>query len=302
MTTGLRRLLVERHGDAGSLEREWAVFFELPNGTGARGDTRYVDAFALNLWPSKKFWRVAYELKSNRADFLRELEMPHKRQWAFDVSNEFWFLCASGVAKPEEVPEGCGLLVANEDLTKLRKVKPALQRQAKDLTPQDVAAFARKSVQPLDLLFRYAGQELDSAGLARLLDEKMDDHTRALVAERVQRDVSNQVRAVTSALAGYARDMREAGIEPPAWMVTGNLSGDAVWDAHSWAKRELVTKTGMDAILVAQKETDRVLRELQQATDRALQARAALERLSPVTYLPTGSDGRGTPTGEHDIL
>lgn len=75
----VRRLIAERHklGATGqtSAAPEWALFFELRNGTGFsshRGESdRYVDAFAFNTYPSKKFWRVAYEVKVSRADFLK---------------------------------------------------------------------------------------------------------------------------------------------------------------------------------------------------------------------------------------
>jgi hypothetical protein len=285
VTQGLRRLLVERYGQTSGFDKEWALFFELPNGTGARGDTRYVDAFALNLWPSKKFWRIAWELKASRADFLRELEKPHKRQWGFEVSNEFWYLCAAGVAKPEEIPEGCGLLVANEDLTKLRKVKPAPHRNARELTINDVASFARQSTQPLDLLFQYAGRELDSAALRELLTGQMDEHMNALVRERVSAEVERQLQAASRLLNSYAGDMRKAGISPPGWMEAPSLKSLTYWDAADWARKELVPRTGQESVAEAKEEADRMVRELQRAVTRAEAARDALAKLE--RRLPT---------------
>src|SRR5690606_3999643 len=139
-------LVIERHADSrGAAAGQWALFPELRNGTGYGTQTSYIDLFALNLWPSKRHWRIAYELKASRADFLRELAKPEKRAWAMEVANEFWYVCYPGVAKPEEIPQGCGLMIANEALTKLRKVVQAPQREARDLTMTEVAAFARRS-------------------------------------------------------------------------------------------------------------------------------------------------------------
>ena len=49
-------MLRQRH-----LPQEWATFVELRNGTGAIHPVRSIDFFAINTWPSKKYWRVAYE-------------------------------------------------------------------------------------------------------------------------------------------------------------------------------------------------------------------------------------------------
>lgn len=56
---------------------EWDTFVELRDGTGSYG-RRYIDFFAFNLWPSKKFWKVAYEIKVLRSDFTKELNDPTK--------------------------------------------------------------------------------------------------------------------------------------------------------------------------------------------------------------------------------
>jgi len=122
VTLGLRRLIAQKHSDTSKgVSPEWALFFELRSGTGHGPRTAYVDALALNLWPSKQHWRVAYELKASRADFLRELAKPEKRSWAMEIAHEFWYVCYPGVAKPEEIPQGCGLMVADEGLSKLKK-------------------------------------------------------------------------------------------------------------------------------------------------------------------------------------
>lgn len=84
---------------------DWVFATEVKTATGtvqaySRGGVcseRFIDAFALNLWPSKKFWRVAYEIKVDRGDFIRELEDPTKRAQALLLSNEFYFALAPGI-------------------------------------------------------------------------------------------------------------------------------------------------------------------------------------------------------------
>jgi len=105
--------------------REWAFFAELRVGTGyamhkhrtgslASVEQR-IDAWAINLYPSKKRERVAYEIKVSRSDFKREIERPEKRQAALLLSNRYYFAAPSGLISRTELPEECGLVEVLED-------------------------------------------------------------------------------------------------------------------------------------------------------------------------------------------
>jgi len=92
------------------------LFFEFRTVTGhAHGEPRWIDAFHIGDVPSTGFVRTAYEVKVTRADFLREINDPLKRRAAMRISNRFFFVTPPGVAKPEEIPLGCGLLEVHED-------------------------------------------------------------------------------------------------------------------------------------------------------------------------------------------
>lgn len=90
---------------------EWIFAPEVPLSTGASSAVyntssvladRRIDAFALNLWPSKHYQRVAFEIKVSRSDFLGELHHPEKRTQALFLSNVFWFALAPGIYNPKE--------------------------------------------------------------------------------------------------------------------------------------------------------------------------------------------------------
>lgn len=88
----------------------WAFFEELRLGTGyGRGVEQRIDAFACGLW-SKNWGSMAYEIKTTRADFQRELKDPLKRRMALRYSNVFWFVTPQGLVKPSEVPIETGLM------------------------------------------------------------------------------------------------------------------------------------------------------------------------------------------------
>lgn len=126
---------------------EWAVFFEVSNGTGFEASRR-ADAVAVGVWPSRGFQIVGFECKSDRRDWLRELANPAKA----DVIVAFcdrWYIVTDRpeIAKPEEVPETWGLLVADEKRTKLltKKLAPALpDRDLTSVRRSFMAAMLRK--------------------------------------------------------------------------------------------------------------------------------------------------------------
>jgi len=92
------------------LGNQWAFFEELRLGTGyGRGVEQRIDAFACGLW-SKNWGSMAYEIKTTRADFQRELKDPLKRRMALRYSNVFWFVTPQGLVKPSEVPIETGLM------------------------------------------------------------------------------------------------------------------------------------------------------------------------------------------------
>lgn len=134
---------------------EWATFTEL----------YYIDFFAFHMWKSKKFWRVAYEIKVSRSDFSRELKQPDKRLPAEELANECFFVAPVNLLMIDEIPEGWGLVEVNKG--GLRKKKHAKQRKENASLPMSFTAkIARKSQQqPSDLpelFWKFAGRELSS--------------------------------------------------------------------------------------------------------------------------------------------
>ena len=63
------------------------------------GGIRRIDAFALELLPSKNFQRVSYEIIVTRSDWISEIENPMKRVQAWHLSNEFWFAVPAGIVE-----------------------------------------------------------------------------------------------------------------------------------------------------------------------------------------------------------
>ena len=89
---------------------QWIYLPELRTGTGfGRSNEQSIDAYAICCWGSD-VTRVAYEIKTSRSDFLREIKSPRKRAQALRFATEFYFAVPKGLVKVEEVPPDCGLI------------------------------------------------------------------------------------------------------------------------------------------------------------------------------------------------
>lgn len=176
---------------------EWATFTELRDRTGYHyaHTARYIDFYAFNLYPSKGYPRIAYEIKVTRTDFNQELDNPDKREAAWELSTEAYFACPAGLVKPDELPEGWGLIEVTTG--GLRRKKRAQQRNktAPTIMPMGfVACVARHSGHPPQdmpaLVWIHAGRELDDAQLRQAADEKLKNHLIGL-RDKARREFEN---------------------------------------------------------------------------------------------------------------
>lgn len=143
-TKAILKALRRRHP-----EKEWAFFEELRAGTGYRNvaaglnpEQRF-DAWAMNLYPSKNFVRIAYEIKVSRSDFLREIKHPEKRTQALHLSNQFYFVAPVGLIKPNELPPEAGLIEVKDEWESRMKVRAPVRSDAGP-TWQFFASIARR--------------------------------------------------------------------------------------------------------------------------------------------------------------
>lgn len=75
---------------------------------------------------------VVHEVKVSRADLLGDLKKPDKRAAYLDLGGECWYVLGNDargrcIAAPEEIPEGCGVLVL-QDRHRLTVARAALHR------------------------------------------------------------------------------------------------------------------------------------------------------------------------------
>lgn len=154
----IKALLRLRHEQPRKDWSAWAFFDEFIPGTGtAPSASSRIDGWAINVWPSGGFITIAYEIKVNRGDFLRELRDPRKRNWALEFSDEFYFVAPYGLIDRAELPAECGLVEVSkvgvrgmyrlgEQRYNLRvKVKPAPRQKRPAPSWALLASVARRA-------------------------------------------------------------------------------------------------------------------------------------------------------------
>ena len=71
---------------------------------------------------------IVHEVKVQRADLLADLRRASKREAYLQLGGECWYVLKEGIARPEEVPPECGVLLAGSD--GLAVARPAPRRPA----------------------------------------------------------------------------------------------------------------------------------------------------------------------------
>lgn len=151
-----------------------ALMFEVAPRTG--GGTRYADAVAVGLWASHGHGIEGFEIKVSRTDWLNELKQPEKSDPVAQYCHRWWLACTPGVAQPDELPPGWGMLELQSGGTLRIKVQ-APKREPVPVTLGFFASLIRRGATP------------DNAVIRTLVDRE----TKAY-AERFQEDRKRQHR------------------------------------------------------------------------------------------------------------
>lgn len=136
----IRLLIHKRHGKNG-----WKTFDEMRDGAGS-DHRRTIDVFAFGIWPSTRYQRVSYEIKTDRGDFMSEMRNPGKWKAWQTLSNEFWYVTLPGVVKEGEIPECCGHIEAQKSRLVIKKHAP--YQDAGPIPPKLMATLMSRMAYP----------------------------------------------------------------------------------------------------------------------------------------------------------
>lgn len=123
---------------------EWALFFEVMEGTGWQASRGRADAVAMNLYPSRGLTVNGCELKVSRTDWLREMKDGAKAEVIFGFCDHWWLVVGDRqIVKDGELPEPWGLIAPRAG--QLAIVKQAPKLKPAPLTREFFAMLARRA-------------------------------------------------------------------------------------------------------------------------------------------------------------
>lgn len=168
---------------------------------------RRADGISFGLWASRGFPIQAYELKTNRRDWLAEEEDHGKADPAMAVCDYFWIVANPDVVEPDELPEKWGLLVSQGRNRKLKIVKRApLLREGEPPLPRAVMAEIFKGIKAL----HWSEAERIRRGAKEHADETGDIRQ----AEKRRQKAEDRAQEMSRAFTAFKR---ESGLDFLAW-------------------------------------------------------------------------------------
>ena len=172
---------------------EWAYLDEVRNGTGyARREVRTTaDALAMSLWPSRGLELHGIEIKSDRADWLREKSAPEKADAIGRYCDRWWLAIGdASVAPLDEVPAPWGLLVFEDGGLRCARL-PELLPSPLPIDRLLLAALLRKAAADVE------------AHAQAAIDAAREDARGAALAQYQREIVGHEM--LTKALADFER-------------------------------------------------------------------------------------------------
>lgn len=154
--------------------RGWALFFQYMPMTSFESTLNKIDLIAVGLWHQHDKI-IAFEIKIARSDFLKDLKnFKKKHQFAFRISDEFFYVCPWGLIEKEEVPVDAGLMYVNQG-NKIKIMKPARVRIIKQIPFQLFQGFAREFGSKVDytkIPIKYLGKDMTQDDLMAIVEKK----------------------------------------------------------------------------------------------------------------------------------
>jgi len=177
----------------------WAFFKQFRPMTGWSAVYSCIDAVAVGLW-LKNYKILAFEIKVERSDFLRDVEIFNKKhKYALEISHEFYYVCPWNLIDRSEIPEIAGLMYVDKSFT-IKKKKPAVLREMESIEFQFFQAFAKEfgnTIHHSKIPIKYLGKKMTQENFNELLEEKkgadwkedVTKRAKKILKERKQRKV-----------------------------------------------------------------------------------------------------------------
>ena len=215
----------------------------------------------------KNYKILAFEIKVERSDFLRDVEVfSKKHKYALEISHEFYYVCPWNLIDRSEIPEIAGLMYVDKSFT-IKKKKPAVLREMKSIEFCFFQAFAKEFGNTIDhtkIPIKFLGKEITQEDFNLLLEERkgadwkqdVKDRAKEILRERKKKKIElNDFLQDLKSLCGFyvSRTDEEVCSEIRRYCELGKqLSSDYDFLYHLKHMKE--SMDGIEAIITRKKE------------------------------------------------
>lgn len=206
---------------------EWAFMCQVRNTTGDAHQSRYADALAFGLWPSRGLEILGFEIKVSRGDWKKECETPEKAEAIAQFCDRWWIVAPVGIARKEELPAGWGLMETEGSQLKVTKDAPKLE--PKEPSRGFWCSVMRAFTEQVDVQAQIKVQVAIATEAARKEGEESSDsfHTsmlktaeeKAKRAEQQARDASDELGEVLRNIGCSRQELRSLPLKEMVYVL-----------------------------------------------------------------------------------
>ncbi|MDF2916606.1 MAG: hypothetical protein K0S70_823 [Microbacterium sp.] len=227
--------------------------------------SRRADALYVGFFQSRGRHLVGHEIKVSRADWLHELDQPEKAE-AWEPNCHAWYVVApdASIVRPEELPEGWGLMILGRSKTRMEIVVKAAVHPERAPSWEATHALVQRA---------------DSLRIDAITKD------RTATTERLYRDIEERVAAGVAAQTGDERLQRERdrlrSTLDQLEEILGLSVAESRWDDGAVTVDEI--RASFARWLAADKDVQRAIAtrfwDVQHAQTRLAEAAEAIEKV-----------------------
>lgn len=209
--TAVFRALKIRYPDG-----QYALLPQVADATGS-SQSRWADAIAFGLWPSRGLEIEGFEIKVSRSDWLSELSNHSKSSAVQRFCHRWWIVAGSrDIVKPEELPVTWGLIVPRGENSLEARVKAPLLKP-KSISRKFCAAVMRRAseantnyiISIKEKMYEEVREESEKMAVVRAKREIADD---LYSAEEKIRSLEQNIRNLNWRIQRYEAIEKATGI------------------------------------------------------------------------------------------
>ena len=221
----------------------------------------------IDFWAMEKSWAhpriFAYEIKTSRADFLRD----DKWMGYLKYCTDFYFIAPPGIIQVEELPQNTGLMVCSKNAKRFYIKRKATRRRYADIGIPDriyrYILFARATIDVPERDYVKGNTEY----YRKMLEDKEDSRqVGEALAYKIQRLVDKRVRNIQTKNEKLEREMQGYAWFKD-WLIGLGLEEDKLSEYQTIGRLQTKLSRGVNALTTAKGKINLAVKALHLAAD-----------------------------------